>query len=88
MCIRDRYKPAYEATKPLLDQKGSPQRMGIFETKKDSLNFIYDVILGIRSHKNQRSKLRSIAKILPSNNWRKNYIKLIHKTRIKSEIKR
>ena len=24
------YKPAYEATKPLLDAKGSPQRLGIF----------------------------------------------------------
>ena len=79
------YKSAYEATKPLLDQKGSPQRMGIFETKKDSLNFIYDVILGIRSHKKRRSKMRSIARILPRNNWRKNYIKLIYRTAIKTE---
>ena len=82
------YKPAYETTKPLLDQKGSPQRMGIFETKKDGLNFLYDVILGIRSHNKRRSKMRSIARILPKNNWRKNYIKLIHKTAIRTENKR
>ena len=62
--------------------------MGIFETKKDSLNFLYDVILGIRSHKKRRSKMRSIAKILPRKNWRKNYIKLIHKTAIREEKKR
>ncbi len=79
------YKPAYEKTKPLLDQKGSPQRMGIFETKKDTLNFLYDIILGIRSHKLRRSKMRSIARVLPRNIWRKNYIKLIHQTAIKTE---
>ena len=61
--------------------------MGIFETKKDSLNFLYDVILGIRSHKKRRSRMRSIAKLLPRNNWRKNYLKLIHKTYIKTETK-
>ena len=70
-----------------VDKKGSPQRMGIFQTKKDSLNFLYDVLLGIRSHKERRSKLRPIARILPTNNWRRKYIKLIHKTRIKTERK-
>ena len=29
------YKIAYEKTKPLLDKKGSPQRVGIFESKED-----------------------------------------------------
>ncbi len=62
--------------------------MGIFETKKDSLNFLYDVMLGIRSHKKRRSKMRSIARLLPRNNWRKNYIKLIQKTAIKTESKK
>ena len=76
------YKPAYEATKPLLDIKGSPQRMGIFETSKDSLNFLYDVILGIRSHKKNRSKMRNFAKLLPTRNWRKKFISLLHKTAI------
>jgi len=59
--------------------------MGIFETKKDSLNFLYDILLGIRSHKKRKSKMRSIARILPRNNLRRKYIKLIHKTRIRTE---
>ncbi len=76
------YKPAYEATKPLLDAKGSPQRMGIFESKKDILNFLYDVILGIRSHKKQRSKMRPLAKLLPNQRLRKCWIGLLHKTAV------
>ncbi len=76
------YKPAYELTKPLLDKKGSPQRLGIFETKSDSLNFIYDVFLGIRSHKYRRSKMRPLAKILPNNHWRKKWIGLLHRTAV------
>ena len=59
----------------------------LVETKKDSLNFLYDVLLGIRSHKERRSKMRPIARILPKNNWRRKYIKLIHKTRIRTESK-
>tara|TARA_Y100001968_G_scaffold309486_1_gene329314 strand:+ start:473 stop:1510 length:1038 start_codon:yes stop_codon:yes gene_type:complete len=76
------YKPAYEVTKPLLDSKGSPQRMGIFESSKDGFNFLYDVLFGIRSHKKSRSKMRYFAKILPSYNLRKKFISLIHKTAI------
>ena len=34
------YKPAYEAVKPLLDEKGSPQSLGILEGKKDFWSFI------------------------------------------------
>ena len=71
------YKPAYEATKPLLDQKGSPQRMGIFESRKDIINFLYDILLGIRSHKKSRSKMRQFAKLIPNNGIRKKFIKLI-----------
>ncbi|MEG5041686.1 MULTISPECIES: beta-carotene hydroxylase [unclassified Microcoleus] len=44
------YKPAYEAVKPLLDEKGSPQSLGILEGKKEFWNFIYDIFLGIRLH--------------------------------------
>ena len=76
------YKPAYEVTKPLLDSKGSPQRMGIFESSKDGFNFLYDIVLGIRSHKKNRSKMRYLAKIIPSNYLRKKFISLIHKTAI------
>ena len=52
------YQAAYRATKPLLDRKGSPQRLGIFETLHDCSNFFYDVLLGIRSHSRSRSKLQ------------------------------
>ncbi len=76
------YKPAYEATKPLLDLKGSPQRMGIFETRKDGLNFLYDVLLGVRSHKKRRSKMRPLAKLLPNNRWRKKWISLLQRTAV------
>ncbi len=76
------YKPAYEKTKPLLDFKGSPQRIGIFETKSDGFNFLYDVLLGIRSHKKNRSKMRPIAKLMPSYRWKKNWISLIQRTAV------
>ncbi len=76
------YKAAYERTKPLLDSKGSPQRMGIFESKTDTYNFIYDIILGVRSHKKRRSKMRPIARILPSQKWRRGWITLLHKTAV------
>ena len=82
------YKPAYELTKPLLDSKGSPQRMGIFESHKDGFNFLYDIILGIRSHKKNRSKMRNFARLLPSKKLRRNFISLLHKTAIIPEHKR
>lgn len=47
------YQSAYFATKPLLDAKGSPQSIGIFQTPKDFFGFFYDVVLGIRFHKPQ-----------------------------------
>jgi len=47
------YEPAYFATKPLLDAKGSHQSLGILQTSKDFLGFLYDVILGIRLHRHQ-----------------------------------
>ena len=46
-------------TKPLLDKKGSPQRVGIFESKEDIFNFIYDLLIGVRSH-SKRGKIRRI----------------------------
>ncbi|MEB3885159.1 beta-carotene hydroxylase [Lyngbya sp. CCY1209] len=50
------YKPAYEATKPLLDAKGSPQTLGLLNGK-DFWSFLYDVFLGIRFHRRQSTKL-------------------------------
>ena len=76
------YKIAYEKTKPLLDMKGSPQRVGIFETKADTFNFIYDLLVGIRSHKSKKGKLRKIINSLPSFKIRKTLLKIINKTYI------
>ncbi|NEP18348.1 MAG: beta-carotene hydroxylase [Leptolyngbya sp. SIO4C1] len=44
-----KYKPTYEFMKPLLDQKGSPQSLGLMRSK-DFWGFLYDVFLGIRLH--------------------------------------
>ena len=44
-----KYKPAYEEMKPLLDEKGSPQSLGLTQSKA-FWNFLYDVFLGIRFH--------------------------------------
>ena len=52
------YKIAYEKTKPLLENKGSPQRVGIFETKNDTFNFIYDLLIGIRGHRPSKDKIK------------------------------
>ncbi|MGL5083595.1 MAG: beta-carotene hydroxylase [Microcoleaceae cyanobacterium] len=48
------YKPAYEVMKPLLDEKGSPQTLGIWQGK-DFWGFLYDVFLGIRFHPRKQS---------------------------------
>ncbi len=82
------YKPAYEATKPLLDAKGSPQRIGIFETRSDGFNFLYDIVLGVRSHKKRRSKMRPLAKLLPSQHLRRKWIELLHKTAVTPKSRR
>ncbi|MGF1490978.1 MAG: beta-carotene hydroxylase [Microcoleaceae cyanobacterium] len=48
------YKPAYEVMKPLLDKKGSPQTLGIWQGK-DFWGFLYDIFLGIRFHRHKSS---------------------------------
>ncbi|MEL7067192.1 MAG: beta-carotene hydroxylase [Cyanobacteria bacterium J06581_3] len=50
-----KYKPAYEVMKPLLDEKGSPQSLGLMQTK-DFWNFMYDLFLGIRFHPKPKKK--------------------------------
>lgn len=40
------YQPAYYATKPLLDEKGSEQSLGLFKGK-NFWSFLYDVFVGI-----------------------------------------
>ena len=67
------YKIAYEKTKPLLDKKGSPQRVGIFESKEDIFNFIYDLLIGVRSHSKKRGKIRKIINLYPGFKIKKFY---------------
>jgi beta-carotene hydroxylase len=44
-----KYQPAYYAVKPLLDEKGCCQSLGLLE-RKNFWSFLYDVFLGIRFH--------------------------------------
>ena len=82
------YKPAYEATKPLLDSKGSPQRLGIFETQRDGYNFLYDILVGVRSHKRRRGKMRRVAKVLPARRMQRGWLSFVDSLAIKTEPKR
>ena len=74
------YKIAYEKTKPLLDIKGSPQRVGIFETKEDTFNFFYDLLIGVRSHSSKKGKLRKIINLYPNFKIKKNLLRIVNKT--------
>jgi beta-carotene hydroxylase len=76
------YQTAYGATKSLLDRHGSPQRLGIYESKTDLTNFLYDILLGIRSHRRRRSKLRWLAALMPSHASRRWLISLLHRTSV------
>ena len=62
--------------------KGSPQRVGIFESKQDIFNFIYDLLIGIRSHTNKKGKLRKFINLYPGFKLKKLLLKLINKTAI------
>ncbi len=46
------YQPTYYLMKPLLDEKGSHQSLGLLK-KKDFLEFLYDIFLGIRFHRHK-----------------------------------
>lgn len=50
-----RYRPAYHATKLLLDLRQSPQTLGIFSDWGNFWNFIYDVFIGIRLHRHPQA---------------------------------
>ncbi|NJP09747.1 MAG: beta-carotene hydroxylase [Leptolyngbyaceae cyanobacterium RU_5_1] len=51
-----KYERAYYHVKPLLNQKGSHQSLGILQTEKDFFGFLYDVFLGIRFHSFRKAK--------------------------------
>ena len=76
------YQQAYWATKHILDARSSPQRLGMFETKADFYNFIYDIFLGVRSHRKWRSKLRPLAALMPTRHARRRVIELLHRTAV------
>ena len=48
------YERAYYQSKPLLDEKGAHQSLGILQTTEDLFGFVYDVFLGIRLHKSSQ----------------------------------
>jgi beta-carotene hydroxylase len=76
------YRPAYHATRHILTAKGAPQRLGLFESRRDGLNFLYDIFLGVRSHKLQRSRLRPIAALMPTRHARRRVLELLHRTAV------
>ena len=76
------YQEAYRATQPLLEAKGSPQRLGLFETRHDVVNFLYDIFFGIRSHKRRRSRLRPLAALMPTARSRRHVLALLHRTAV------
>lgn len=45
-----KYQPAYRAVKPLLDDKGCDQSLGLL-AENSFWNFVYDIFLGIRFHR-------------------------------------
>ena len=55
-----KYQPAYWATKPLLDAKGSPQSSGLLESPRDFWGFVYDIFIGIRWHRKPSSLKKEV----------------------------
>jgi beta-carotene hydroxylase len=51
-----KYQGAYQAVKPLLDEKGCYQSLGLLDGHKSFWNFIYDIFLGIRFHHKSQEK--------------------------------
>lgn len=48
-----RYQAAYRATQPLLEAKGSPLRLGILADGRSLRGFLYDLLIGIRWHRQE-----------------------------------
>ena len=64
--------------------KGSPQRVGIFESREDIFNFIYDLLIGLRSHSKKGGKIRKIVNLYPNYKIKKFLLKIVNKTFIGS----
>jgi beta-carotene hydroxylase len=54
----------------------------LFETRRDGFNFLYDIFLGVRSHKRQRSRLRPLAALMPTRHARRRVIEVLHRTAV------
>ena len=54
----------------------------MFESRSDLLNFLYDIFLGVRSHKKRRSRLRPLAGLMPTRHARRRVLELLHRTAV------
>jgi beta-carotene hydroxylase len=54
----------------------------LFESRRDVFNFLYDIFLGVRSHKRQRSRLRPLAALMPTRHARRRVIEVLHRTAV------
>jgi len=54
----------------------------MFESRADALNFIYDIFLGVRSHRKKRSRLRPLAALMPTPQARRRLLHLLHRTAV------
>jgi beta-carotene hydroxylase len=54
----------------------------MFESRHDLYNFLYDIFLGVRSHKRRRSRLRPIAALMPTRHARRRVLELLHRTAV------
>lgn len=51
-----KYEAAYHQMKPLLDEKGCHQSLGLLKSPKDFFGFVYDILLGIRFGRSHSAK--------------------------------
>jgi beta-carotene hydroxylase len=56
--------------------------LGLFESRKDGINFLYDIFLGVRSHKKRRSRLRPLAALMPTRHARRRVLEVLHHTAV------
>ena len=62
--------------------------MGIFETRRDGYNFLYDILVGVRSHKRRSGKMRRAARFMPGRGLRRHWLGFVDRIAIKTEPKR
>ena len=80
------YKPAYETTKSLLDSK-SPNDLG-FENPCGWRQLLYDILVGVRSHKHRSGKMRRAARFIPGRSLRRRWLGFVDRIAIKTQPRR